>query len=587
MADLCQTLYAALPSQKDANIVFEAGRAGIFLQALCKGYTDLFNKGCYESSLALAALPPVSSHPVVLARKLLHTALCIQQLDPSFDKSSLNLGRDVKDAMKEYHRLASDMVTCHDDLLDSLEGIECLVCEAVYLVNQGSLRRSLVCLRRASTLGQFMGLHRSQPPRAIKQHDPMTTLSHTVTWNHIAYLERYLSLLLGLPSSTPRARFAAEEKPPGEISSEWFEKVQVDTCQHIIDRNQSQNHDLVATQNIDCELNRIANSLPTEWWSPMELRPDMNEKEIMLRVISAQMQIIHYNLLTVLHLPYLIRNTSDHRFDYSKITCTYTSREVLNRFIKFRSIIKVVFCCHLVDFCAFTAALTLLLAHLNSHGQSSAGVLTHQRLGDRALIERAMDVMDELNRLNDDEFCRETATLTRKLLDLEAKCVKGHDAYSAEIVGDEGDNAKHTSQAYNLEIPYFGTIKLSREVSLTKYTEPPHVSALQRNIAPPTVQPSSLSKTDIADTSEAVGLQPIPSQPQRVPSGTRDFPSLPNPPLDDLLLNEQPRFDVEIPDLMASAEEWIFQGVDAALFDSLIGSNWGTGGNEGFSGMNQ
>ena len=261
-------------------------------------------------------------------KKLLHTALCIQQLDPSFDRSRLGLGKDPKEATKEYYSLVSTMVTCHDDLLDSLEGIECLMCEAVYLVNDGSLRRALACLRRASTLAQFMGLHRIHQPRTIKKHDATTRVSCTVIWNHIAYLERYISLLLGMPSSTPRVRFATEEKGPEEISSEWFEKVQIEVCQQIIDRNQDQNHKFATTQKIDHELNRVANSLSTNWWSPMELRPGTKESDIVSRVISAQMQIIHYNLLTVLHLPYLIHDPSDHRFDYSKITCTYSSREV-------------------------------------------------------------------------------------------------------------------------------------------------------------------------------------------------------------------------------------------------------------------
>ena len=76
-------------------------------------------------------------------------------------------------------------------------------------------------------------------------------------------------------------------------------------------------------------------------------------------------------------------------------------------------------------------------------------------------------MMDELNRLNNDQFCRETAALTRKLLDLETECVKGHDAYDVKIVEGQECNAKDTGQVFNLTIPYFGTVKVSREVSLT------------------------------------------------------------------------------------------------------------------------
>lgn len=76
-ADTCRALYAALPSQQDVDTLFGTGRATIFLQALCNSYSELFNEGNTQPTSALAALPTVTVHPVVLARKLLQLALCI------------------------------------------------------------------------------------------------------------------------------------------------------------------------------------------------------------------------------------------------------------------------------------------------------------------------------------------------------------------------------------------------------------------------------------------------------------------------------------------------------------------------------
>ncbi len=71
----------------------------------------------------------------------------------------------------------------------------------------------------------------------------------------------------------------------------------------------------------------------------MDLRPDMRDDELMAVVIDSQMQIIHFNMVAVLHLPFLLRRDPDDcRLSYSKTTCTYASREVLNRYITFRSI---------------------------------------------------------------------------------------------------------------------------------------------------------------------------------------------------------------------------------------------------------
>ncbi|KAM5350652.1 hypothetical protein ACJ41O_007157 [Fusarium nematophilum] len=343
--------------------------------------------------------------------------------------------------MRRYYHLASSMVTCRDELLDSLEGLECLIFEGAYLINCGNLRRALLCLRRASTLAQFMGMHRKARHGALKQHDPATRVSGDVAWAHIAYLERYLSLLLDMSTSITNVEFSSEVKTASQTDAEWLERVQIDICEQIINRNQRGDYDLAATQRIDNRMNRIANSIPSNWWTPMNIRPDMSGDDLMSRVVNAQMQIVHYNLLTVLHLPYLLRKKDpDRRYDYNKTVCTYASRQVLSRYITFRSIVRIVFCCRIVDFCALTAALTLLLAHLSGQSQDSTWLLPHQRLEDRVLIDKTIETLDELNRLNKDELTREAAKLARKLLALEADSAESGDTYSCGVVEEAQDD---------------------------------------------------------------------------------------------------------------------------------------------------
>ncbi|KAJ0295214.1 hypothetical protein COL922a_014141, partial [Colletotrichum nupharicola] len=244
--------------------------------------------------------------------------------------------------MLMYFNLATSKVTCREELLDSIEGLECLVYEGVFLVNSGNIRRALGCLRRASTLAQFMGLHRTVPYKNMKQYDSGTHVSSAVVWAHITFLERYMSLLLGMPTAIARIRIGSDEPLPGDTSLDWFEKVQTDMFERMIERNQEGNYqDLAATQQIDLELNKMANSVPSKWWAPLDLTQGMDNKTLMEKIIGAHLQIVHYNLLSVLHLPYLLWDTEDTRFEYSKATCVYASREVLNRFITFRSIVKL------------------------------------------------------------------------------------------------------------------------------------------------------------------------------------------------------------------------------------------------------
>lgn len=141
---MCQALHEALPSQQDANILFKAGRANIFLQAICNPYNELFNEKIFKPASVLAKLPRVSSHPIILAKMLPRLALAVQQVDLSF-VSILCLLPSPKEIMTKYFDLASSLVTSNDKLVDSLEGLECLCLEGVYLINSGNLRQAWFC----------------------------------------------------------------------------------------------------------------------------------------------------------------------------------------------------------------------------------------------------------------------------------------------------------------------------------------------------------------------------------------------------------------------------------------------------------
>jgi hypothetical protein len=124
-----QTLYAALPSQQDANLLLGALRPFMYLQTLCNPYSFMF-QGDLQSPSTFATLPDETSHPVLLARKLLQLVICISHIEPSFDDSGLHFTESLGDVMTKYVDLASSLVTTNEKLIDSLEGLECLVLEA-------------------------------------------------------------------------------------------------------------------------------------------------------------------------------------------------------------------------------------------------------------------------------------------------------------------------------------------------------------------------------------------------------------------------------------------------------------------------
>jgi len=435
---------------------------------MCNSYEEaLFSGVAYEPGPLI--LPDASSHPVILARTLLQLALCIQQLEDDFDPSRLQL-EDPLAAMRRYADIASELVTSNDVLMDSLEALECLVIEGIYLVNTGNLRRTLLHWRRAMTMAQFMGIDRPSNPRIPRVLDPGTRATCSIIWFRILYVERYLSLLLGMPTSITSDYTLPESSATTTgtfVSGEKLDRLQAQIIPRIFKRNGIDHPSaFTVTLEIDYDLQQAIKSLPPQWWGPFQLHPGMDTAEAMGNLIKTQSQIIHFNLLNVLHLPYMLRSATEHRYDYSKATCMSASREVLTRYHAFRSIMQNASCCRLVDFCALTAALTLLLAHLHSH-QTVAGRhgLQGQRLEDRSLIERALVTMDDLNKLNRDELSRETAVVARRLLSIESDAASRGTAYY--YTTSDGENG---SGSLNVDIPHFGKVSVHQQVSTSTTT---------------------------------------------------------------------------------------------------------------------
>lgn len=567
-------LHAALPSQKSADILIGAGTASAHLQLLCHSESFVF-QGNVQPPLSIAVLPAVSSHPVLLARKLLQLAVSIQQLDPAFDDSQLDLEDSLSTTMTKYVDLATSLVTSNESLIDSLEGMECLVLEGVYLINSGNLRRAWFCTRRAVSIAQFLGLQRGHS-RTLKVLDSMTQCSPSMIWFRIVYGERYLSLLLGNPSGVTDNTFASEESMKGVSSTERLDRVHAVIFGLIIERNESRAHrDFAMTQKIDFDLQRAAKSLPSNYWLPPNFTPGMHVSELLSEVMRAQTQIIHHNLLILLHLPHMLRHAAEMEHDYSKSTCIHSSREILSRFITFRAAVRVVYCCRLVDFSAFTAALTLLLAHLgnNSSRHALGAYLAHQRLQDRALVERTLLTMDELTRVNNDALSRRTAEVARRLLAMETDSATApNSSYTAKRVSDA--HAASVEPGFRLEIPYFGTVSIVREGA------PALASRSDGSSMHGTFAPSS---TSTSSSSPWTGTSPYDYTPSaqgatqnRLSSTQRQggFAALQEATHPFVSLYEDSRNE-PMPDFLAESDEWAFQGVDATFFDAVLNGDLG------------
>ncbi|KAF9870733.1 C6 zinc finger domain-containing protein [Colletotrichum karsti] len=327
--------------------------------------------------------------------------------------------------MKEYLEAAS-LVTSNDQLLNSLEGLECLLLEAAYHTNAGDLRRAWLVIKRAVAHAQLIGLHRGHPANPVVL-DPETQTSPSIMWHRIVSEDRYLALMLGLPPDTSaRAVPANMSLAAGECPSEYLERIHAQAMGLIAARNveDDASGDILATQEIDQMLQQAARSMPDNWWLlPTAKRrsesSNIGNVESLENVLRILLQITHFNLLVLLHLPQMLRRVSVHSQSYSKDACVNASRELLGRYVKFRCMNQISFCCTGIDFAAFTAYF-----------------LGHQRLSDRATIEEVVDLMLEVNGSSCDELLAQTAFILRSFLDIEGDAAADVTASAGQTVNN-------------------------------------------------------------------------------------------------------------------------------------------------------
>lgn len=121
--------------------------------------------------------------PVSIARTLLYVAVCMQQLEPSFDTSQLNIQPSIKIHTERILATVNALVTSDDELVTTMDGIECLIVQGMYSMNEGSPRRAWLTFRRALNIGQIMGLE--------KTHGNVVNKGRQI-WHQMVKGDRYL-----------------------------------------------------------------------------------------------------------------------------------------------------------------------------------------------------------------------------------------------------------------------------------------------------------------------------------------------------------------------------------------------------------
>lgn len=592
--EVSRALLAAWPSLEEINLISDApdpvGSTNLLRKLASYSVHPNFARE-HVSSISLSNMllsPDPRSHPIHIARKLLMLGIFLQYLRYRAglhnDGNMLTAGR-CQDIMSRLIHAACTMVTNNDDLVGSVEGIECLMLESLYKDTAGSIRRSWVVTRRAMVVAQMMGLHRGRVK--VLEPETRTRFDAQYMWFRIVQSDRYLSLMLGLPQGCSDNTFATPKVLRGCQALERFSRLDTVACGRIIQRNdvvedeRDSAGDIGITLEIDGLLQQASDAMPPSWWlvdgilsTDSEGRYILFDEDTM-RLVD---QIAHYNLLVQLHLPYLLRSSQKHAYDYNKMTTVNASREVLRRFSIFRKAYPIGSFCRGLDFLTFVATSALCLAHLEcrrlrNHDTAETTpkgnileCLTHQWPTDRALMERATECLEHMATSSGDRLAARLSTVLRHLLAIEADSASNKGgSYSANVSpgtnykedgGEQGNEGPSEcdgclSEGGNvlyLYIPYYGTVKIERLHGVSKSSLP--VSGGRSDLLP-------LSADDGFAHSESVGFASLQSSHEIFI-------------FDGHASDDQSYQTVVDPELAAGSEDWTLQGIDMVFFDSLI-----------------
>ncbi|QYT06445.1 Zn(2)-C6 fungal-type domain-containing protein [Trichoderma simmonsii] len=492
------------PDQHDLDLILSipVDISILFHGVIFKPYSTFYSKHM-ESPKEMLQLPPqgAKAHPVLIARRLLLLATYLQGIPPSSASKLDGLSSDYRAIMCCLVDVVSKLVTSNDELTNSLEGIECIMTESMYLNNSGNLRRAWMTNRRAMLTAQLLGLHTGTggPVNIILEPKSRDRIDPDYMWFRIVLSDRALSLILGLPQgSSLDDSFASPNALESCMALERIERIQAVAAGLILRRNGAEASELSETYKIDKMLQDAAALMSPQWFVTIHntaFVPD-NEVKIFEDSIRLMHQFTHHNLLLQLHLPFILQPSSADgpNHDYSKMTASAASRTIISDFVAFHNSNPLPYYCRMIDFVVFIASVTLCIAHIDARHQhqtssdnncvgrgsfTALDSLRHQRMRDRGLLDYILEIMEMKARANHDIVAQKISEIIRPLLAAESDSDNGRyylttasrsvhqKTYSQKSQPQSLGETGETPNKLLIYIPHFGTINIEAHPEVT------------------------------------------------------------------------------------------------------------------------
>jgi hypothetical protein len=121
----------------------------MILDGIYKASREIYvNRDPQSYALDMAAIGRERS--IIVARTLLHLAICISSLPPEFDNSQLVNIWSLDATMQNYVTTVTTLITSSDELMLTLHGLETLLLLALFHMNSANLRQAWLIIRRLS-----------------------------------------------------------------------------------------------------------------------------------------------------------------------------------------------------------------------------------------------------------------------------------------------------------------------------------------------------------------------------------------------------------------------------------------------------
>ena len=443
-----KALRALTPNTKDLSLIIQQSRDCWDIWS--KSFPDILGGRLdhLEEVQSAAILTHIHqtlsrSNSAEIVKVLLCLALSFQQLPANFDIFCTALPASRAALQDHYLTSAETFLASDEGIACTVDGLDCMTALSRFYAHAGKPRKAWLIFRRAISLGHLLGLHRQ--PGDLDSY----SRRRRALWLHIVQGERFMSLILGLPSATSISHFDLHEVNNKELDrpdAGWFGSQHLLRLSviagHILDRNQDQKKmdDFLITMQIDQELQDCASEVPQSWWEAST--GDGMDFDAVHSVFLTKFW--YHNIRRHLHQPFIFQPSLESRHEYSRLAALDSSRELIHCFQVLRySPRRVLTVCNVVDYEAFSAAMTLIIDLLGYSQPRSRRNLQEEEEDWRVVLSLKQD----LELISTERPCS-VATQAARLLEF--------------FFDVRQSRLPPGSEDYEVVVPYLGKIRVER-----------------------------------------------------------------------------------------------------------------------------